>query len=115
LREFLERPTDHITLHKTHSLRWLAQIVCQIIEAIEWEAEFKCEGISSLAEFRALIAELDAMDPVFCAIHSDNPSRRQGIPDPLRKSNVLKFTLSSMRCSGCSGRPLMCLPQPGIC
>ena len=27
---FLPSPTDSITLYKTHSLRWLAQIVCQI-------------------------------------------------------------------------------------
>ena len=61
--KFLQRPADHITLCKTHSLRWLAQIVCQIIETVQWQADFKCEGISTLAEFRAPIAELDTMDP----------------------------------------------------
>lgn len=88
---FLKTPTDHITLYKTQSLPLLAQIVCQIIDAVEWEAGFKCEGISSLAEFRAFIAEFDAIDPVSCAIHSDKRSRRQGIAGPLRKSNALKF------------------------
>jgi hypothetical protein len=88
---FLRTPTDHITLYKTRSLPWLAQIVCQIMDAGEWEANSKCEGISSLAEFRAFIAEFDAMDPASCAIHSDKPSRRHGIPDALRKSKVLKF------------------------
>ena len=29
---FLQTPTDHITLYKTQSLRWLAQIVCRIIK-----------------------------------------------------------------------------------
>ena len=32
---FLAAPTDHLTLCKTHSLRWLAQIVCQIIKAVQ--------------------------------------------------------------------------------
>lgn len=88
---FLKTPTDHITLYKTHSLPWLAQIVCQILEGIEWQADFKRDGISSMAEFRAFIAEFDAMDPVFCAIQSDRRNRGQGIPERLRKSNVLKF------------------------
>src|ERR1017187_7394109 len=39
-RNFLPSPTDGITLYKTHSLRWLAQIVCQIIKAVRWENEF---------------------------------------------------------------------------
>jgi hypothetical protein len=34
---FLNPPTDPITLYKTHSLRWLAQIVCQIIKTVQWE------------------------------------------------------------------------------
>jgi len=32
--KFLSSPTDSISLYKTHSLRWLAQIVCQIIKAV---------------------------------------------------------------------------------
>lgn len=88
---FLKTPTDHITLYKTHSLPWLAQIVCQIIEAVEWKTEFKCEAISSLTEFTALIAEFEAMDPVPCAIHWDKRGRRQVIPGRLRRSNVMRL------------------------
>jgi hypothetical protein len=51
---FLPSPTDPILLYKTHSLRWLAQIVCQIVKTIQWEIEFKSEGIASLSEFSAL-------------------------------------------------------------
>ena len=50
---FLPSPTDPITLHKTHALRWLAQIVCQIIRAVKWESDFKCEGVACLADFSA--------------------------------------------------------------
>jgi hypothetical protein len=39
----LQNPVDPLTLYKTHSLRWLAQIVCQIIKAAGWEAKFTCE------------------------------------------------------------------------
>jgi len=42
---FLPSTTDHLTLYKTHSLRWLAQLVCQIIRGVGWEKEFKCEGV----------------------------------------------------------------------
>jgi hypothetical protein len=55
---FLPSPTDPISLFKTHSLRWLAQIVCQIVKTVRWENEFKCEGVASLADFSALINEL---------------------------------------------------------
>jgi len=89
--DFLPSPTDHITLYKTHSNRWLAQIVCQIIRTVRWEAEFKCEGISNLAEFSALVAELEALDPVSCAIHGDKSGRPGEVPEPLRKSIILKL------------------------
>jgi hypothetical protein len=88
---FLRTRTDPITLYKTHSLRWLAQIVCQIIKTVRWENEFKCEGISNLAEFSAVIAELETMDPVSCAILADKSGCPDEAPEPLRKSNVLKF------------------------
>src|SRR5579872_5189929 len=53
--DFLPSPTDPITLYKTHSLRWLAQIVCQIVKAVRWEDEFKCEGVATLADFSAVV------------------------------------------------------------
>jgi len=41
-----------ISLFGTHSLRWLAQIVGQIIKAVGWENDFTCEGVASLTDFR---------------------------------------------------------------
>jgi hypothetical protein len=52
---FLPSSVDPITLYKTHSLRWLAQIVCRIIRAVNWENEFKCKDLASLSDFSALI------------------------------------------------------------
>jgi hypothetical protein len=86
---FLPSPTDPLTLYKTHSLRWLAQIACQIIKAVRWENEFKCEGVASLVDFSALVNELEALDPVACAVHS--VSRDGSVPPQLQPPNVVQF------------------------
>jgi hypothetical protein len=88
---FLASPTDHITPYKTHSLRWLAQIVCQIIKAVRWENEFSCEGVSTLAEFSALVNQLEALEPVSCAVHADKRGRPGVIPAQLQRSEVAEL------------------------
>src|SRR5664279_3262345 len=89
---FLPSPTDPITLYKTHSLRWLAQIVCQIIKALRWEGEFKSEDIATLAEFSAVIGELEALDPVSTAVHPGSRARHHGsVPHQLQPPNVVRF------------------------
>jgi hypothetical protein len=60
---FLATKPDDLSVHKTHSVSWLAQFVSQIITAVNWEKEFKCEGIENLADFKAVIEELNAVDP----------------------------------------------------
>ena len=60
---FLATKPDVLSVHKTHSVSWLAQFVVQIIAAVEWEKEFRCEGIGNLADFKAVIEELGAVDP----------------------------------------------------
>jgi hypothetical protein len=60
---FLTTKPDALSVHKTHALSWLAQFVCQIITALKWENEFKCDGIENLADFKAVIGELNAVDP----------------------------------------------------
>jgi hypothetical protein len=86
---FLKTETDHITLYRTHSLRWLAQIVCQIAKKVGWENEFRCEGVSTLAEFSALVNQLEAVEPVSCAVLSDNRDRLGGVPCQLEKSKIV--------------------------
>lgn len=88
---FLPSPTDPLTLAKTHSLRWLAQIVCQIIKAVKWDNEFKCEGVASLADFSALVNELEALDPVEVAIHPGSRRPDGWVPRPLEPHNVVQF------------------------
>ena len=87
----LKSPTDHITLAKTHSLRWLAQIACQIIRAVKWENEFKREGISSLADFSALVDELESLNPVAVAMRPGNRRPDFLVPDQLLPLNVVRF------------------------
>jgi hypothetical protein len=88
---FLASPTDHLTLYKTHSLRWLAQIVCQIIKKVGWEGEFKCEGVASLAEFSALVNQLEDVEPVSCAVHSTDRDRLGGVPSQLQKPKIAEL------------------------
>jgi hypothetical protein len=89
---FLKTATDHITLYKTHSLRWLAQIVCQIIKKVGWESEFSCEGAPTLADFSALIAEVEGMEPVSAAIQADPKKKKLGeVPQQLGRKKVLEI------------------------
>ncbi len=89
---FLSSPTDLLTLHKTHSLRWLAQIVCQIVKVVHWEGEFKCDGVATLSDFSAMINQLETMDPVWCAVESRSRSMDGSVPDQLRPPAVVQFT-----------------------
>jgi hypothetical protein len=88
---FLKERTDSITLAKTHSLRWLAQIVSQIIKAVRWENEFKCEGVANLADFSALVNELEALDPVAVAVHPGSRRPDGSVPQRLQPTNVVQF------------------------
>jgi hypothetical protein len=90
-RNFLLSPTNPITLYKTHSLRWLAQIVCQIIKAVRWENQFKCEGIATLADFIGAVNELEALDPVSIAVYSGSRARDGSAPHQLQPPNVVRF------------------------
>jgi hypothetical protein len=88
---FLKERTDSITLYKTHSLRWLAQIVCQIIKAVKWEKQFKCEGVSNLAEFSVLVNELEELDPVALAVRPGDRHPDGSVPNQLEPPNVVQF------------------------
>jgi hypothetical protein len=60
---FLATKPDHLSVYKTHSVSWLAQFVCQIVIASKWEREFRCEGVENLADFKAIIEEINSVDP----------------------------------------------------
>ena len=54
---------DTLSIYETHSVSWLAQFVCQIVTALKWESEFRCDGIDNLADFKAVAEELNTVDP----------------------------------------------------
>jgi hypothetical protein len=60
---FLATKPDPISISKTHSLSWLAQFVCQIVTVLSWEKDFKCEGVENLADFKAVIEDVNSVDP----------------------------------------------------
>lgn len=88
---FLKERTDPLSLAKTHSLRWLAQIVGQIIKTVGWESEFKCEGVASLPDFSALVSELEALDPVAVAARPANRFPDSWVPNQLLPPNIVQF------------------------
>ena len=88
---FLPSPTDPISLYETHSLRWLAQLVSQIVKAVRWEDTFKCEGVASLAEFTALVNEIEALEPVSCAVHSSSRARDGSVPPQFEPHTVVRL------------------------
>jgi hypothetical protein len=88
---FLRSRTDPISLSPTRSLRWLAQIVCQIIRTVGWESDFTCEGVSSLADFSALIDEVESFNPVTRAIRAARAKDPNSVSQYYRTFNVVEF------------------------
>ena len=60
---FLATKPDALSIYRTHSVSWLAQFACQIIAALKWENDFKCDGIDTLADFKVVVEELNSVDP----------------------------------------------------
>jgi hypothetical protein len=88
---FLKPRTDPISLYRTHSLRWLAQIVCQIIKAVGWEDDFKCDGMVSLADFSAMVNEVESLDPITRAVHSSSPGVGSSVLQSPQAFSVVGF------------------------
>ena len=88
---FLKTRTDPISLSRTHSLRWLAQIVCQIIRVVKWESDFKCDGVANLADFSVLVNEVESFDPVTRAIRSSSAGGKGSVSQFYRTFNVVQF------------------------
>jgi hypothetical protein len=59
---FLPSKPDPAWVYQTHSLRRLLLRVWRVLKAVGWDQHFKCEGVSDLAELRAIFDDLDALD-----------------------------------------------------
>ncbi len=88
---FLKTRTDAISIAQTHSIRWLAQLICQIIKAVGWEREFTCEGTANLAEFNALVIEIESLDPVLKSIRSIESRQPDLVTHFYRTFDIVKF------------------------
>jgi hypothetical protein len=82
---FLKTRPDRISIGKTHSVSWLAQFVCQIVTALGWQEEFKCQGIENLDDFKAIIESVNEVDP------GQYVFRFPGEPEAQASFNVRKF------------------------
>jgi len=88
---FLKSKIDPISLYRTHSLRWLAQIVCQVIKTVGWESDFACEGVSSLTEFSSLVNEIESLVPVSCATHFTGARGHSSAAQTFQKISAVQF------------------------
>ena len=60
---FLATKPDRMSVYKTHSVSWLSQFVCQIVTTLNWEKEFRCEGIETLADFKTFVEDVNSINP----------------------------------------------------
>jgi hypothetical protein len=91
--KFLPNKPDTLSIHKTHSVSWLAQFVCQIITILKWETEFRCEGVETLADFKAVMDGLSAVDPGSYVFRLPVSAERQ---EPFQNGG--KLTLREFAC-----------------
>jgi hypothetical protein len=81
---FLPTRPDPISVHKTRSVSWLAQFVCQIITTLNWKEEFRCKGVESLADFKSVIEDVNAIDADFRAFRCPaDPVTTDAVSDEL--------------------------------
>ena len=88
---FLATTPDRLSIHRTHSVSWLAQLVCQIITALKWEEEFRCDGIDNLADFKAVVEELNSVDPGSYVFRLPVSAEGQDAPSRSGKPTIGEF------------------------
>lgn len=82
---------NSFSLSQTRSLPWLAQLVCQVIKAVKWENEFTCSGIGNLADFSALVNEVESLDAAVKAIHTVRFDPPNSLAIFYRTFNIVEF------------------------
>ena len=58
----LKSKPDPASIYRTHSLRRLAKLVCEIVHELGWEQSFTCDAVANLSDFSAIISEIDRVD-----------------------------------------------------
>jgi len=88
---FLATKPDRMSVSKTHSVSWLAQFVCQIVTTLNWQKEFRCEGIETLAEFKAFVEDVNSVDPGPCSFRYPASAEAQDSVENDSTFNVREF------------------------
>jgi len=88
---FLVTKPDRLSIQKTHSVSWLAQFVVQIVTVLQWEKEFKCEGIENLDGFKAAVQEVNSVDPGSYSVHLPVTTEAQDSAQGQAKSTIRNF------------------------
>ena len=58
---------------------------------MKWESDFTCEGVASLADFSAVVNEVESFDPVARAIRSSSAGGKGSVSQYYRTFNVVQF------------------------
>jgi hypothetical protein len=66
--------------------------VCHVIKAVQWEAEFRCDGVATLADFTTLVNDVDSLDPVNRVVHSFQTQGGEAITHFYRNFDALRFS-----------------------
>ncbi len=74
---FLAPRPDPLSIEKTRSVSWLGQFVCQIVTALKWEKRFRCEGVEGLAAFKAVMEEVNEIEPTYAMFRHPGGSESQ--------------------------------------
>jgi hypothetical protein len=94
--KFLPTEPDPISVSNSHSVSWLAQFVSQIVIALKWENEFKCEGVKNLVDFRKTVATVNSVDPGSYNFRLPfDPHKRSSIREFAAKMDALLDLLST--------------------
>jgi hypothetical protein len=88
---FLPVDTDPILLSASNPLHALAKIVCQIIQEVGWQSEFKSLGVGNLDEFGAFVNEVESFDPVSRAIRNSRTKGPDSVSEFYRDFDIFRF------------------------
>ena len=88
---------DPISVSNSHSVSWLAQFVCQIVTAVRWKHGFKCRGIETFEDFKAMVEVMNSVDPGMYVFRSPvDPHSEMAVKEFVRKLDSLLDLLESI-------------------
>ncbi len=92
-KRFQKAPTCFLTLGQTDSVRWLGQLLGQILKNLKWQERFRHKSVEGVKGMQELIEEFEEME-VMQAIQFGRRERRGpgDVPAVLRVERVMEVT-----------------------